>query len=140
MTEYKVGVMSFFNHLPVLVLEGLFIYGATFITFYTWIWIMITSVIMFATVVAISINSSKVYKLDKEKLQIYVGKRFKEYPLSCIKTIRKRKRSIDIGVKENGKVKTIYIGWYIRKYKKMRDQLLESIERLDEYDRIIFID
>ena len=140
MTEYRVGIMSFFNHLPVLILEGLFIYGATFITFYTWIWIMITSVIMFATIVAVTINSSKVYKLNNERLEIHIGKSKKEYPLTDIKTIRKRKRSLDLGIKNNGKVKTIYIGWYIKRYKKMKDQLFAAIEKLDEYDRIIFID
>lgn len=142
MTEYKVGFLSFFNHLPVLILEGLFIYGATFIDFYQWIWIITTSIILVATVIAITVNSSKVYQLDKEKLVICIGKKAgREYPLSTIKTIRKRKWNIDIGFKvPSGKVKTIYIGWYIRKYKVMREQLFEYIEKLDNYDRIIFVD
>lgn len=140
MTEYKVGYLSFFNHLPVLVLEGLLIYGATFIDFYEWIWIMITCVILGITIVAISISANKIFGISKHVLSVRVGQKKAEYLLSNIKTIRKRKWNIEIGFRDSGKVKTIYLGWYIRKYKKMRDQLFEYIEQLDNYDRIIFID
>jgi len=139
MTEYKVGYLSFFNHLPVLVLEGLLIYGATFVDFYEWIWIMITCAILGITIIAISISVNKIFGISKHVLSVRVGQKKSEYLLSNIKTIRKRKWNVEIGFRDSGKVKTIYFGWYIRKYRKMRDQLFEYIEQLDNYDRIIFI-
>ncbi len=139
MTEYKVGYLSFFNHLPVLVLEGLLLYAASFIGFNDWIWIMITGVILGITIIAISINLNKIYGISKHVLSVRIGQKKAEYLLSNIKTIRNRKWNIEIGFRDSGKVKTIYLGWYIRKYKKMRTQLFEYIEQLDNFDRIIFI-
>lgn len=141
MTEYKMGVLSFLNHIPVLLLDAAFIYGATFINFYGFVWIMITSVVLLATVVAITISSSKVYMLSEDKMKVRIGKKIvREYELSNIKTIKERKRSMDIGIAYKNKIKTVYIGWYIGKYKKMKSQLIENIQKLDNYDRIIFVD
>lgn len=143
MTEYKIGYLSFFNHLPVLIFEALLIYGATFINFYGWVWIVITSIVFAATFIAVTININKVFGVSEDRLTVRIGqKNIKEYPFSTIKTIRKRKWNIDIGFKDEnkGKIKTIYIGWYIRRYKKMRDQLFLNVEKTDNYDRIIFID
>ena len=143
MTEYKAGIFAFFNHLPILIVEGGLIYGATFVEFYQWIWIMITGIILLATLVATSINSSKIYGVSDNTLVVRIGKKkVSEYLYTQITTIRIRKRNIEIGFKnpEKEKVKTIYLGWYIRKYRKMEDQLLGYIKQSEHYDRIIFID
>ena len=140
MTEYKMGLLSFFNHLPVLLLEGIMIYGATFIEFQQWIWLMITFVIFAATVITITIDSNKIFGISKQTFQVRIGNKKREYLLTSIKTIKVRKRHIEIGFKDSGKVKTIYIGWYVRRFKKLKAQLFEYLEQLDHYDRIIFID
>ena len=141
MTEYKMGVLSFLNHIPVLVLDAAFIYGATYIDFYGFVWILITCVVLLATTIAISLSSAKVYILSESELKVRIGKKIvREDELSNIKTIRERKRSMDIGIAYKNKIKTVYIGWYISKYKKMKSQLVENIQKLDNYDRIIFVD
>lgn len=141
MTEYKMGVLSFLNHIPVLLLDAAFIYGATYIDFYGFVWILITSVVLLATIIAISLTSSKVYMLSDDALKVRLGKKIvREYELSSIKTIKERKRSMEIGIAYKNKIKTVYIGWYISKYKKMKIQLIENIQKLDNYDRIIFVD
>ena len=141
MTEYKIGLLSFFNHLPVLLLEGGLVYAATFTGSYQWIWLMLTFVILGLTLITIGINSNRVYGIDKQVFRIRLGSKVvKEFLLSDIKTIKQRKWTIEIGFKDSGKVKTIYLGWYIRKYKKLIDQLFENLSKLDNYDRIIFID
>jgi len=141
MKEYKMRILSFLNHIPVLLLDAAFIYGATYIDFYGFVWILITSVVLLATIVAISISSSKVYILSEDMLKVRIGKKIvREYRLSKIKTIRERKRSMDIGIAYKNKIKTVYIGWYISKYKKMKNHLIENIQKLDNYDRIIFVE
>ena len=141
MTEYKIGMFSFLNHLPILILEGALIYGATFTNLFQWIWIMITCLIAFVTLVTLSVNSGKIYGVSEKALTIRIGKKtIKEYLYTQIKTIRIRKRNMEIGFKDKEKVKTVYLGWYIRKYRKMEDQLLGFIKQFEQYDRIIFID
>lgn len=140
MTEYKMGLLSFVNHLPVLLLEGALIYGVSLITFYQWIWVMITSIIFGVTLILIVIDSYRVYGISKTTFLTRVGKRKTEYLLINVKTVKIRKRSIELGFKDSGKVKTIYLGWYITKYKKLKDELLDYLKQLDNYDRIIFID
>lgn len=140
MTEYKMGVLVIFNQIPVLLLDAAFLYGATYIEFYGFIWIAITSVVLLVSVASIILSSNKVFELSEDQLKIRIGKRIlKEFQLSDIKTIRQRKRSMEIGIAYNDKIKTIYIGWYISKYKDMKQQLMKNIQKLDEYDRIIFV-
>jgi hypothetical protein len=141
MTEYKMGVLVIFNQIPVLILDAAFLYGATYIEFYGFIWIAITGVVLLASVTSIIISSNRVFELSEDQLKIRVGKRLiKEYQLSDIKTIKQRKRSMEIGIAYKEKIKTIYLGWYISKYKNMKNQLMENIQKLDEYDRIIFVE
>jgi len=141
MTEYKMGVLVIFNQIPVLILDAAFLYGATYIEFYGFIWIAITGVVLLTSVTSIIISSNRVFELSEDQLKIRVGKRLiKEYQLSDIKTIKQRKRSMEIGIAYKEKIKTIYLGWYISKYKNMKNQLMENIQKLDEYDRIIFVE
>lgn len=141
MTEYKMSVFSFINHFPVLLLEALFIGGVIYLDFKGIVWISIMGTIVLATVITIFVNSYKVYGVSGDILQVRLGKKvIREYQLSNIKTIKERKRSMDIAIFFDGKVKTIYLGWYIGKYKKMKKQLMENIQKLDNYDRIIFVD